>query len=576
MLASSGVAGAGMLGLATVGCGDDDDSGGSSGSTGSTPAPQATAAPAQIKRGGTLQFYWPAGTATIDPHRSSVNIVKGASLFAYSTLFMVEPTTPDAYGGIPTNIVPDIADGMPQISADAKTYTVKLNPKAKFHPPLNRAVTAEDVVFSWRRFTGQVTGIPVAVGAERLEGIETVRAADEKTVVFQLKQPYSMFTELLADPFLLIIMPKEAGTGYDPAQTMVGSGPFLFDSMVADSVFKFKRNPEWHFGPDRPYVDRVELNVFLTADLALTQFLGGKLDYNWAVRALEIQQIKSAIPKAQFKAMAASGGQGAGLIGFDRVSEPRPRAPWTDVRVRRALSMAIDRDAINDVFNNFSELAGLGLVPTKKAAGGLIGRTYGDVTLDPREQASVSKWYAYDPTGAKALLDQAGGGFDIQMHYATALGNKKTVAELIQGYWGKLGVKVEIIVDDLNAVWFPKTTLGDLSGCAMPSFTAPLDPMGMLDTEFSSKSPRNLSRVRDTKLDQLLAQYYLEPDKAKRAQILKDFQLHALDQVYYIPDQTGNGVPQIVAFQPNVQGIDKVTLTSRAQSELATRMWKDG
>ncbi len=119
-------------------------------------------------------------------------------------------------------VTADLAESY-QVSEDGLVYTIRLRPNARFHPPIDRQVTADDVVYSYRRFIGEVPGSKPATNYRELaDFVETVEARDPLTVVFRLKQPYAPFLTRLADTYLLFVMPRETGQAFDPARQMVG------------------------------------------------------------------------------------------------------------------------------------------------------------------------------------------------------------------------------------------------------------------------------------------------------------------------------------------------------------------
>ena len=86
---------------------------------------------------------------------------------------------------------------------------------------------------------------------------------DEDTVVFKLKDPYASFSKLLASRSYAWIFPREAVVAYDPAKTIIGTGPFIWDTYTPDVAFTYKKNPDW-FEKGKPYVDGVKVSIVPT------------------------------------------------------------------------------------------------------------------------------------------------------------------------------------------------------------------------------------------------------------------------------------------------------------------------
>jgi peptide/nickel transport system substrate-binding protein len=172
----------GMAGLA-AGCGDDDDdeSPGSSATAGTTQAPAG-----QPKRGGVWRGVMAGDPTNLDPFAGTAFTTAYATAFAYSRLvrFSSGPgIDPALY-----KPEPDLAESI-AVSDDGLTYTVKLRANAKWHAPVSRPVDADDVVFSWKRFTGQISGTPGHADADAMnEYLGAVEKVDNTTVAFRMKQ----------------------------------------------------------------------------------------------------------------------------------------------------------------------------------------------------------------------------------------------------------------------------------------------------------------------------------------------------------------------------------------------------
>ncbi|MER3399367.1 MAG: hypothetical protein C4316_12745 [Chloroflexota bacterium] len=378
------------------------------------PQRQVETLPAEVgpRQGGVWNGSISGDPPTIDPFRNISFLTKFVSAFVYSRLFMFKPALVDK---LSFEITGDLAESY-QVSADGLVYTIRLRPNARFHPPISRYVTAEDVVYSYLRFIGEAPGSKPATNYRELaDVVESVAAQDPRTVVFKLKFPYAPFLTRLADTYLLFIMPRETGQAFDPAQKMVGSGPWIFEGYEVSRLFRFRRNPEWHLGPERPYLDRVELNILPEYQSRVTQFLGGNLD-EVAPDGADVTRILDRVNGAQ---LVTETDRSVTMIWF---SGRDPSVPWRDPRVRRAISMAIDRDAL-------IEAAGVREVENRgikvfKFWNNLVPAIFGSWWLDPRGKdisPEVARYFRYDPEGAKRLLVEAGypQGFRVDFRYTT-------------------------------------------------------------------------------------------------------------------------------------------------------------
>ena len=184
-------AGAGVAGLALVGCGDDDDAGGG-GSSLATPTTaagaQATAAPADpfasAKRGGTYKLDSSGDPPTLDPYGNLSFLTKGHAAWHYSRLFKYQ--TGPGIAPLSVKPIPDIAASA-ESSPDGLKWTVKLRQDVKFHnvAPVNgRQVTTDDVKFSWGRLNA-----PTTQNRSQVAFVDKVEYPDKATIVFSLKSP---------------------------------------------------------------------------------------------------------------------------------------------------------------------------------------------------------------------------------------------------------------------------------------------------------------------------------------------------------------------------------------------------
>jgi peptide/nickel transport system substrate-binding protein len=279
-------------------------------------------------------------------------------------------------------------------SADAVTWTIKLRPDAKFQnvPPVSgHAVEAEDIKATFARAIGEPKNPFKGILSAIIDPNQLETPAHD-TVVFKLKYPYSPFRKALASTNYGWIFPREAlGGGYDPTKQMIGSGPFLFDHYTPDVEVAFRKNPDW-FEKGRPYLDTLRYPVIPDAAQRSAQFTSGHLDVLMA-QVNDFATLKQSNPKAT---VTNSHAQGLGIIWFQLGD---PSSPWQDIRLRQALSMAIDRDALGKAVyaNDFDLAFNLG------ASFGKWALSMGDLP------ASTAQYYQYNPAEAKKLLQAAGG-----------------------------------------------------------------------------------------------------------------------------------------------------------------------
>lgn len=556
-------------GLALAGCGDDDDSGKSptaaatQASGGSSPAaggasPAASPAAAKPKKGGTWRLAMNGDPTNLDPMVGTALPTHQTAGFVYSKLFRFKAgpgIDPGAY-----SMEPDLAESM-TVSPDGLKYTVKLKSNAKWHPPVSRAVDADDVVFSWKRYVGQIQGFPAAPGAASMNlYLGNVEATDPKTVVFTMKEPRGEF--LASENKWLWIMPKETGTAFNPAQKLVGTGPFLFESYVpgAGGSIKFKRNPEWHLGPEAPYFDAVEVAIVPEYTTRLQQFLAGRLDTVDllgqdiqraldTVKGMQLYVGGAELPNSQISPSDWSGGT----------------VPWKDARVRKAISMALDRNSMLDAAYNLKDLEKLN-IGAKRVWNNDVAAADASFWLDPQAkfQAKPSdekmtadnvKAFAYNPAEAKKLLEAAGAtNFKAKLYTTSSrYGNAfNTLTELTQQYLSQIGLQIEIADVDYSSVYITQIVVNkQFEGLLhIPRRTG---VRGQFET-YRPGGVSNYSKIADQTLNDMITKMYQEADPEKARQQVLKLQNYTNDKMYSIPMQLG-AAGGFIGYQPGLNNV---------------------
>jgi ABC-type transport system substrate-binding protein len=354
-IALTGAASAGAAFLAA--CGGDDD-GGSTG--GGEPASSLIAKPEdstnQAKRGGIIKASIATDAGSWDPH------VRGAWFgtlgpLIFSRLTIVKPGEGEATAGA---IIGDLAEGW-ETSPDGLTVTFKLRPSAKWQPtpPVDgRAVDAEDVAATWTRWksiSGTRATIDNSVNPDA--PVQTVTATDNRTVVMKLAAPRVTLPSLLSASVgqALHILPKEAGAGYDPRTTQIGSGPFYVSEHVASAHIHLKRNPGY-YDATHPFVDGMEFPIVAEYATALASFRTGQI-YTYLVRPEEILGVKSDVADIAMYQTDIAIPQATLFFGYKNT----PKGMFRDKRLRQAYSMSIDRDLFAETWYNVSQFTGQGL-----------------------------------------------------------------------------------------------------------------------------------------------------------------------------------------------------------------------
>lgn len=597
-LSTSATAGAAAASFALVGCGDDDDdkspsaspaatqpaAGGASPAAASPAAASPAASPssAAVRRGGILRFALPQDPGTLDPMAGNSFTVWQVTGFVYEKLFRYKAGPGQDPGLFETE--PCLAESA-TASADGLTYTVKLKRGVKWHAPVSRELDADDVVYSWRRWIGEIAGKPANPSAANdVAIIDTVEKVDNYTVVFKLKKIQGDFFARYSELGFWQIAPRESGTAFDPAQKMVGTGPWMFDSLVPGTVLKLKRNPEWHMSKEAPYVDAVELNYVPEYATRLNQFLAGNIDTT-VIQGRDLGRAKGAIKDLQVVITIPTLNNGS--LNFQG-ADLAPNAPWRDPRVRAAISMAIDRNAMLEAAYDLKTVEGLGFKVPRRF-NNVTSSMYPPFWLDPQggtpfkagdtvmKKENQAK-FKYSPADAKKLLEAAGfkDGFKTSLHttagrYGAAFDQ---ITELMQAYLGQVGITAELKVEDYNALYLPETVVkGNFDGIAhiaggggvRIAFWAAYLP--------SSIGYRNSGHINDPVLTDRINKMLENRDaEATRKDILSIQDLMA-DTMYRIPTQNG-AVGDYNGFAATMKNTDFQTQGYSQGSEVYPYYWR--
>jgi peptide/nickel transport system substrate-binding protein len=475
-------------------------------------------APAQApKRGGVLKVAEqsdPVGFDTLGKKKAPV-YTQLALAYTHNRLLKYDVTG---------EIVNDLAEKWTQTSPT--TYVVTLRKGVRFHnkPPVNgRELTSEDVKFTFDR-------LAKSPEARLFPTLKAVTTPDKHTVRFELSAPFSSFVANLAATTVYIYA-KEAGKptadgagDYTAVDTVVGTGPFTLEEYREKQRLVFKRNPDY-FESGKPYLDGVELYTIADAAGSIAAMRTGKIDLIPAGRGEglphflvpEARAIAGAkvIPHALFQTSE-------NLIG--RLDQK----PWSDVRVRRAVSMALDRAGLAKAI--FTEGAELFSGPIPLTSKYFVG-------LDRMGESAA--WYRHDLTAAKKLLADAGFPNGLPpTKLTTTVGygpNYASRTELLKSMLARLGVEASIVTQEYP-VWISTTYKGSFEGLVhIPAWT-----LGDEDEWLGSYTPgdtRNHIHLADAKITELVQQARSAPNEATRARMIGQFVTTFHDQLYrvYLP-----------------------------------------
>jgi peptide/nickel transport system substrate-binding protein len=514
----------------------------------------AGAAAAELpKRGGILTYMIPADAPpSLDGHRESTYATAHSAAPFYSLLIRVNPDNPAST----TDLVCDLCTEMPQPTDAGRTYTFKIRDGVKFHD--GSPLTAADVAASWNEIIFPRDGVLSARAANYLM-VDKVETPDPSTVVFRLKFATSAFLPALASPFNWIY--QKAILDKDPhwyEKNVMGTGPFKFAGYETGQSIKGVRNPDY-YDKTLPYLDG------FTAIYADKQ----------AVRVEAIRSDRAAIefrgmpPAARDELVGALGDKIAVQEGdWDVASAVTPnhqRKPFDDPRVRRALSLAIDR---------WGDAPGLSKIAIVQTVGGVVFPGSPLAASKEELQQIAGYWPDIEKSRAEArrLLKEAGAeGLPFELLNRNVDQPYKYVASWLIDQWSKVGLKVTQRVAPTGP-WFDAMRNGDFDVVVeAPGYGIVNPPIDVQKVLPASVSSENYGHYEDATEVALYDKMLHEADPAKQRELMYRFEKYVLDEQTHM--MWALWWHRIVPYRSYVKGF-KIAPTHFINQDLA-RLWLD-
>jgi peptide/nickel transport system substrate-binding protein len=379
---------------------------------------------AKAVTGGTDITDNPAEPSTLDPHTLTLPGAMAVSLI-YNKLFGVTPGVLQTTSG---EIEPDLAESW-EYSADHLTLTVKIRQDAGTPPdqaPLNgRKLDAEDVVYSWKRWSEIGAASSDLVNAKNPAApVLSLEATDKNTIVLKLAKPSASLLATLASQLQgqFFILPRESESDYDPRSDPKGAGAYYLSEHIPSSRLVFTRNPNNYDKLSYPEV--IDTPIIPETAQVVAQLVAGQIYHHYTRIAPEnVLQIKNDAPKISVYQTSINNLGVTVFFGFKADSD---NAPFRDVRIRQAFSMAMDRDLYADVVGNVSKFADSGLPVDTAWNPALDPLTYAGWPLDPQgsDFGENAKFFKHDIAEAKKLLTAAGhtDGIKVIANYIAGTG----------------------------------------------------------------------------------------------------------------------------------------------------------
>jgi peptide/nickel transport system substrate-binding protein len=460
------------------------------------------------ERGGTLIFSVTGQPDTYDCHATPSVAAMHRLSPHYSLLVAFDPKTYPA-------IVGDVADSW-TVSNDRLTYTFKLHPGVLFHD--GSPLTAEDVKATFERLWRPPAGI-VSLRKALFEDIKEIETPDAMTVRFRLSRPNAAFLAILASPFNCLYSARKLAADPDfPKRNVMGSGPFRFVEHVAGADW-IGRRFEQYFRDGRPYLDG-----FRAVDLV------GPGLVNALIAGQSMADFRGLGPAERDRIVASRGDQvriaESPWVAMLMLTFNTKRKPFDDVRVRRALTLAIDRWA--------------GAVPLSRLTfftyvGGYLRPGYELARSDAELEAfpGFHRDIAASRAEARKLLAEAG-----VPNLSFAFSNRAVYTPLgifLIDQWRQIGVTARHELLE-NTAYFASRRDGNFEVIIDASNEYVDEPTIQLAAYLSAdRAPGNISGSIDRTVDQLFDRQARATDLTERKATVRELEARLLNQAYSVP-----------------------------------------
>ena len=424
----------------------------------------------------------------------------------YSNLVIFDPFKPLDSA---ETVIPELAEKW-SWQDNYRNLVFFLRRNVKWHD--GRSFTAADVKYTF----DAVREAPDAAGKLRTSprkdwyaNVEAIETPEPHTVIFRLKRP---------QPSLLLML----ASGYSPVlpahvpvaelrQRCVGTGPFRQKEYLRGQLLELERNPSY-FVPDRPYLDGIRYTIIRERGTRLAALQAGRLD---AFLPLEMTKAMADAAKASAPSLVITE---VGQNGSDNVVLNHKRPPFDNPAVRRAVNLAMDRNAYVRGVRQNGAVTGAALMPKPLGFWGL-----------PEPDLRVLPGYrdpAQDKAEAKRLLAAAGygPGTPLRVELVTrTLSIYLDLASFVVDQLRLIGVEATLKQLD-TAAWFPALSRRDFQIGANLTAGGFDDPDAYLFENYKCGSPRNYTDYCSEEMDRLIDLQSQELDRAKRYKLVADIQ----------------------------------------------------
>ncbi|MSQ32630.1 MAG: ABC transporter substrate-binding protein [Dehalococcoidia bacterium] len=480
---------------------------------------RATIPPIEIENvryGGTFKEVLTSMVAQLDPKIVGDVSAEWGSNWWYERLVAWEANPDNMF----EHLVPSIAEKW-EISSDVKTYTFHLRKGVKWQniaPANGRELVANDVLVSLNRYKETD-----AVQQPRYQQVQSIEATDASTIVIRLKEPSAFALNDLAGRGE-VIMPSELLTVPDWQTMAIGTGPYILQKRQLRVGSTSVRNPDYWKkdakGRILPYMDRIE-GVYITDKGTISAaFRAGQVDTGVSGPS-DVLNVSRSIPDTRVFITGQTGAGGGAQAG---IAFNTKNAPWSDVRVRRAISMLI----------NHEEFAKTVVTAPRWYYGFPLPWTL--VSDTPFKPEDMGPYYKFNPEESKKLLMDAGfpqGKMTIKTPFKFTA-DRAPLAQVLQQQLKQNGVDIPLQSED-NSTHFSAYYVRahqDLT----PTYQVRVDFSlnWYAENKYSPQSTQNTSFIDDPEVNKAIKEIKVTLDKARSQQLAKILWNYDTQNVYNI------------------------------------------
>jgi len=474
--------------------------------------PAAVQAAETPRRGGILLAAIAADAPSLDPHQEQTFATIEMVAPLYSTLLQIDPLDyPKIIGDVATEW---------KIAPDGLTYTFKLRQGIRFHD--GAPLTAADVKATYDKIVFPPTGVR-SIRKSAYSAVTSVEAQDPSTVVFKLKFPSASLLSNLASPWNVIYPKKylDKDPNYFKAN-VVGSGPFKFKAYTRGSTFEGERNPDY-FIKDRPYLNGYKFFISPETSVRAAALRSGRAWIEF--RTMPLGEVE-AIRKTLGDRVVVQETPATGLFG---IAMNQTMKPFTDVRVRKALTLAFDRYTASRVLYPLASL---------RDVGGLMrpATEWAMAEAELQKLPGFGRDMDKNRAEAKRLLAEAGypNGFKVVLKNRNVRVPYIDFGVFVIQEWRKIGVEAEHRPLE-TATWFADgRDTGSFELIVNGTFNYADDPDLFLE-RYTTGDSGNWGRFSDPRIDDLFARQTRALDPAERKKLVNEIEKIVLENAYHIP-----------------------------------------